>query len=311
MLEEPSKLTLAERRKAYMKERLQKRREQGLCTRCDNMAIPGLSYCAACKERVRSNTKDWAAKNRAKRKIIADRWASKQKVAGRCPRCGGEPLPGNKYCPTCQEKGRAEHNKTIKSDDCVRCGRPRRPHCKTCQACHDETSRNQIKRHERLRTAGLCIECGKQPPADGIARCEECRNCHLQEHRERKARRRQAGMCPRCGVGPPIVGKNRCRLCYLKTTAQSHFRTADRAGELLALFEHQGGRCAISGRSLTLGVDTELDHITPVARGGSLEMDNVQWLWSVVNRLKGGDRTDSETREVLRQIAEAVASWPR
>ena len=48
----------------------------------------------------------------------------------------------------------------------------------------------------------------------------------------------------------------------------------------------QDEKCALSGCCLTLGVNAELDHINPSSRGGESELDNVQWVLCVVNRMK-------------------------
>jgi 5-methylcytosine-specific restriction endonuclease McrA len=51
-------------------------------------------------------------------------------------------------------------------------------------------------------------------------------------------------------------------------------------------FDQQKGRCALSGFPMTLGVNAELDHIIPVAKGGSRDISNTQWVLRVVNRMK-------------------------
>ncbi len=57
------------------------------------------------------------------------------------------------------------------------------------------------------------------------------------------------------------------------------------AGELEELIERQGYRCALSGLMLTPD-SASLDHKTPVAKGGSNKLDNLQWVEPRVNKCK-------------------------
>jgi hypothetical protein len=61
--------------------------------------------------------------------------------------------------------------------------------------------------------------------------------------------------------------------------------------QLLRLLEKQGHRCALSGVKLTPET-AELDHIVPLAKGGSNAISNVQWLHKRINRMKGSMKQD-------------------
>lgn len=52
------------------------------------------------------------------------------------------------------------------------------------------------------------------------------------------------------------------------------------------LLEHQGHRCALTGELLTPD-NAEVDHIQPIAGGGTNTMENVQIVVASVNRAKG------------------------
>jgi len=43
------------------------------------------------------------------------------------------------------------------------------------------------------KLAGLCVDCGDEPPVLGIARCQGCRVAQNERVRERSAARRAAG----------------------------------------------------------------------------------------------------------------------
>jgi len=56
--------------------------------------------------------------------------------------------------------------------------------------------------------------------------------------------------------------------------------------DLMRLVESQQYRCGLSGIELTPET-AALDHIVPLASGGSHAIDNLQWLNCEVNRMKG------------------------
>lgn len=58
------------------------------------------------------------------------------------------------------------------------------------------------------------------------------------------------------------------------------------ANELYKLAKDQEFRCALSGLPLEPS-DAALDHIVPVAKGGTDEIGNLQWVHSVINKMKG------------------------
>jgi 5-methylcytosine-specific restriction endonuclease McrA len=65
----------------------------------------------------------------------------------------------------------------------------------------------------------------------------------------------------------------------------SQLKRQTRIGQLRELWESQGNLCAISGETITPQV-AEIDHIMPKSRGGSHQINNLQWLHKVVNRMK-------------------------
>jgi hypothetical protein len=58
------------------------------------------------------------------------------------------------------------------------------------------------------------------------------------------------------------------------------------ASQLMAMLKKQKFRCALSGVKL-IPEASQLDHIDPLAEGGSNEVDNLQWLDAKVNKAKG------------------------
>jgi CRISPR/Cas system Type II protein with McrA/HNH and RuvC-like nuclease domain len=76
-----------------------------------------------------------------------------------------------------------------------------------------------------------------------------------------------------------------------------------RWNELKELFEKQGGRCFYSDEILIPGVNASLDHQLPQCRGGDNSPQNIQWVTSDINRVKG-KKTHEEFVEMCRHIAE-------
>lgn len=70
---------------------------------------------------------------------------------------------------------------------------------------------------------------------------------------------------------------------------------------LLALLESQSYACALSG--VKLDIDTaELDHKVPLARGGTNDLSNLQWVHKKINRAKG-TMTNDEFIEACLMVA--------
>ena len=144
------------------------------------------------------------AKERANarlRRRHAERLAS-----GTCTRCAkGPPEPGLKMCGSCAEKRRAA--------DRARRARARgegKPYAgRDPDLCRRADRARDRRRRRAWRDAGLCSNCGRNPPEDGRSVCEPCREAKRAVDRRRYAARRAAGACVRCSE-PAIGGSSRC-----------------------------------------------------------------------------------------------------
>ena len=71
--------------------------------------------------------------------------------------------------------------------------------------------------------------------------------------------------------------------------ADTHARMSDSenatSDELFGLIERQDYKCALSGIEITPKT-AALDHITPISKGGTNQIDNLQWLDRKVNKAK-------------------------
>lgn len=99
------------------------------------------------------------------------------------------------------------------------------------------------------------------------------------------AKRLARGVCPKCG-GERLPDNKRCRSCWFKNVALNNTGTAKDAAMLEEIWLKQGGCCAYTGEPLVPGANASLDHKTPIARGGTNDRENLQWVLDVVNRMK-------------------------
>lgn len=116
--------------------------------------------------------------------------------------------------------------------------------------------------------------------------------------------RKENGLCA-CGA-PRLEEVTTCDICWFKRHARDATgRTSDWVG-LKVLFDHQGGLCAYSGRPLTFGPNTTLDHKTPRSRSGGNELSNFQWVTRRVNTMK----TDFTHDEFIRACHAIARRFP-
>ena len=94
-------------------------------------------------------------------------------------------------------------------------------------------ARDLERYHRRVaerRAKGLCLKCGKRPPAPHRSQCEPCaekrRPADLARHHRRSAERATQGLCPKCGTQPPAPGRSLCEPCAEKTNRASRARDA-------------------------------------------------------------------------------------
>lgn len=161
--------------------------------------------------------------------------------------------------------------------------------CVRCRKCQTLVNVRVKKIHDLRKSQGLCIECGSD--SDGELRCSKCSNRNKNRSKEFKSLRMAQGLCV-CGC-EPIEGSKNCKECYLKRTSMSMLGTRKLWKQLEEAFSNQNGICPYSGRQMTLGIDTSIDHVVPKSKGGTSQMDNLVWSHKMVNQMKW-DNTKEE-----------------
>lgn len=217
----------------------------------------------------------------------------------KCSNCPTGTQFGHKLCSTCLEKSRvysASHYEKKKSDRlCRLCSEP----VESAKGINCDRCRADLRKKCELRKAnGKCVTCGKSDACNG-QKCKTCYDAYVANVESRKRRRLEAGLCSFCDQ--PRIGTSLCESHYFKFTAKVHLKTSKRHDDLRQLFVKQNGICPYSGIKLKLGVDASIDHRVPKSRGGSEELDNLQWTHINVNLMKQS-MTEDEFLAMVRTV---------
>ncbi len=145
-----------------------------------------------------------SAKERASARLR--RQHAERAASGLCTRCGRlPPEPGLKMCRDCGDKRRAadrDRRARARAEGKQYGGRD-------SDLCRRADRARDRRRRRAWRDAGLCSNCGRNPPEDGRSVCEPCREARRAIDRRRYAARRAAGACVRCSE-PAVDGSSRC-----------------------------------------------------------------------------------------------------
>lgn len=158
-------------------------------------------------------------------------------------------------------------------------------------------------RNKRIQE-GLCTRCGNFPSRENRRLCEACNVKHLYFKKKRYDKKVANGLCVRCGKGEPCGGVL-CEICYLKRVSLVNLGSQHFWESLKFLFVKQNGKCPYTGRQLILGHNTSLDHIIPKSRGGSNNIENLQWVYGPINTIKL-DMTHSEFLDIIQEITDYI-----
>jgi hypothetical protein len=110
------------------------------------------------------------------------------------------------------------------------------------------------------------------------------REYEIARHKAAKA----AGLCSQCRKAVVLNGLTRCERCWFMTAANRNLGDSGLWEELIKLFKAQCGKCAYTGRTLTIGANTSIEHIMPRTRSNksALDINNVKFVDTQVNVAK-------------------------
>ncbi len=169
---------------------------------------------------------------------------------------------------------------------CVSCGNRAATGRVQCVPCGKRYLEKCKQRQAKLIAEGVCIRCLKLRDRPHGRLCAECLKFRRDDHKQRREKLIASGCCCRCGVVLENNNNVRCIACYLKMMGACSAGGARFWKDLKDLYEKQNGRCPYTGRQLTLGLDTELDHVVPKSQGGTCSINNVQWVYAPINQMK-------------------------
>lgn len=289
------------------------------CVDCDEPALPPGKRgpvpirCAKCKRKYRL-------------KPLLDLGQRKCKREG----CGVRFRPHmrkHRFCSArCNRRARDEHHQKHGIDrihTCKGCGKGFRPkrarykhYCsRACSFNALKTGVRQAYRQERVRWPNSTVFCGQ---------CTRCARAFVSRVKRslcakcRGPRPRVERQCKDCGEAiRGTAGLKRCKSCSAKRSralyAAKHgrvkkhreralrFGVAYEAINPIDVFERDGWRCQICGKATPKRLRgslkdnaPELDHRTPMARGGSHTWDNVQCACRACNIDKGSKTTKGQ-----------------
>ena len=226
---------------------------------------------------------------------------------GLCYRCGRIRKSECILCATCIERKakrqRISHKDRIKNGLCRYCCKPWSGSGQVCDSCKPRLQKASARVRAKRKSNGVCISC-PNPARPGKDNCQACAAKTAKRYRLLTQSRKDSNICTLCGLVPPIPNsqQHRCTTCYLKHIVKSRKMPVTTVPPLLTLFESQDGKCVYTNRPITIGIDAELDHIIPRSKGGPNTVENFQWLWSPVNRMKN-NLSESEFWEIIRMLS--------
>lgn len=215
-----------------------------------------------------------------------------QKPKGTCIDCGtGLTNARSKRCAPCHFKVRKETARGFRTPkgECVDCHRllydVGSTRCRPCYLKHHEVPGS----YQRPKK-GECIDCGT---ALRYANTVRCRDCHEVWHAAKDSR----PQCVDCGKRlQPGPGRERCWDCHTKRLAVRHaawveMQNATRGGMTLSLrweiLSRDNFACTYCFASPSLDNPLHVDHVVPVARGGTNDPSNLRTACFRCNMGKG------------------------
>ena len=156
------------------------------------------------------------------------------------------------------------------------------------------------------RTSDSSASCSKgcgRAPRRGRGRCAVCREKRSAASRRDYQYRALRGQCVYC-KDSASVGLF-CFTHWLKNLGVAHGLGNKKGIAILrALWDEQGGRCAVTGEVLIPGSTASIDHAIPKSRGGSSDKSNLRWVLLNINRIKW-DMTHDEFVATCRKVIRA------
>lgn len=214
-----------------------------------------------------------------------------------CSQCpSGTAVDGLTRCRTCINKNKKKNKELrelhLSNGLCRSCNNPCEPGKTRCAFHIAKHRRSETRRRKERKNQGECPQCGGAPAEDNVL-CTPCQERFQKYHTKRV----DGGSCQSC-PRPRTEHSAYCLTCYFKKCARMNLKKKGKEAtqlgrDLHALFDSQGGLCALTGLPMLPGVNASVDHVVPRSKGGLDEVGNLRWIRREMNDFKG-DRTDEE-----------------
>lgn len=155
---------------------------------------------------------------------------------------------------------------------------------KKCETCFEKVRTITNLSRRKTKERGICYRCGVNPLTTHTI-CETCRIKHKAGIDYYKNERITKGLCAECGRFPFSGNAKSCETCILKAMAKAHFKDVRKWTVLRELFDVIS-TCPYSGIKLTLGINASLDHKIPRSKGGTDDIENLQFIHIWCNTMK-------------------------
>lgn len=242
---------------------------------------------------------------------------------GHCPKCGAvKENPKRSYCKKCENEYQNARN-------AINPPKPRTPEQAERQKVREQErfanmTREQLveyyKRKQAWRLANPFTEGERIGQRERAAkarskwtpeRLAQQKKYHA-DHYNKLQLRPALGLCAfsvSCNE-VPLGSQKFCLVHWCRTLRQAEIRLKPEytVSELIAKWQEQQGRCAISGVALIAGDTAALDHIVPIAKGGNSSITNLRFIHSALNRMKW-DLSDEAFRAAAREIIPGLTAW--
>lgn len=145
--------------------------------------------------------------------------------------------------------------------------------------------------YESRISKGLCVRCLELNDRADKKLCSKCKIIRNKETSDRVDRYKIENRCIRCGVKKQenILESNIfvCVNCWFSDLSKYNTKTRKNLNLIRDLMYKQNWKCAYTGVNLIPGKNASLDHKIPRSRGGSDNIDNLEWVCLSINYAKG------------------------
>ena len=173
-----------------------------------------------------------------------------------------------------------------------------------CKSCAIKHSQKSMKLRAYRKENKLCYYCGTKI-VDSFAYCSDCRKKVAKSVKSLVKKRQAKGLC-HCG-DKATIGKI-CEKCWFKHASLLNTGSRKNWEAIKNKLEAQQYRCVYTQELLVPGKNASLDHIIPKIKGGSNNIENLQWTTNFINTKMKCHFTHNEFISLIKNIIKNTQS---